>query len=369
MRILKQNVWFESKTFKWGKIWYGLSISMIFIIFIFPVYPSISNIVYTNSEIEFYRWDIDENSILSSYEWNWVWDENLLLEHVDSYVSVNTILLDDRDLDWINEIIKYEVKAWDSIASIASKVWVSVNTVLWANNMDYARSLVVWEIIRVPTTTWYLYKVKYWDRIENIAKEYWITVSAIEKQNWIKNGYLIAGQEILLPWAAKKVPVVEKPKATNTSTSTKNTAKTNTTTNKTATTNTTKTSWWTSEYTSNAWTYKLVRRAPKWRFVYWNCTWYVAQYANVDWGWNANQWIKNARAKGHPTWNTPKLWAIVQFSWRGYNPYYGHVWIVVWITSTHIIVSDMNYKAVWVVTERKVPIWDASIDGYIYPKQ
>ncbi|PZM83913.1 hypothetical protein DLH72_03160, partial [Candidatus Gracilibacteria bacterium] len=68
LRILRQNVGFESKTFRGGKLGYSLTLSLIFIIFIFPIYPSISNIVYTNTETDFYRGDIDETSILSSHE-------------------------------------------------------------------------------------------------------------------------------------------------------------------------------------------------------------------------------------------------------------------------------------------------------------
>lgn len=76
--------------------------------------------------------------------------------------------------------------------------------------------------------------------------------------------------------------------------------------------------------------------------------------------------MRNARAKGHPTGSAPKLGAIVQFEWRGYNPYYGHVGIVIDVTATHIIVSDMNYRRLGEVTTRKVPINDRTIQWYIY---
>lgn len=359
LRILKQNVYFESKTFNWWKIWNRLTLALIFIIFIFPIYPSIANIIYTNNdtELEFDRKNIDETSIIFSYEWTEDRDESHLVEHIDSYVSVHTILNDNRDLSGVNEITKYEVAPWDSIASIAEKFLVSKNTVLWANGMDYARELKVWEIIRVPSATWYLYKVKSWDRIENIAKEYRVSVESIEKQNWIKDWYLIAWREILLPWASKKVPIVEKPKTTN-NTQTKNIN----TTKKTVK----NTSGWKSEYVESSWDYKLVKRQPQWRFVWWNCTWYVAQYKNVNWWWNANQWLRNARAKWHETWKKPRVWSIVQFEGRGYNPTYWHVWIVIAVSNTHITVSDMNYRRINEVTVRKIPISDASIKWYIY---
>ena len=354
LRILKQNVTFESKAFRNWKISNWLIFCLIFIVFIFPIYPSISNIVYTNTETEFYRWNIDESSILSSYYND---SSDVRVEHIDSYISQNMILDDSRDLTWVNEIVNYEVQLWDSIASIAEKFWVSRNTVLRANNMDYARSLVVWENIRVPTVTWYLYKVKSGDTLEKIAKEYSITAEAISNHNNVTNSTLLAWAELLLPWASKPQPkpvVTAKPVATTTN----NSKKTNTSSN----------SWsgWASSYTTSSWGYQLVRRAPKWKFVRWNCTRYVAQYKNVNWWWNANQWMRNAAAKWHSIWYTPTPWAIVQFSGRWYNPTYWHVWIVINVTSTHIIVSDMNYRALNEVTVRQVPINDASIDWYIY---
>jgi surface antigen len=60
------------------------------------------------------------------------------------------------------------------------------------------------------------------------------------------------------------------------------------------------------------------------------------------------------------------VWAIVQFSWTGYNPRYWHVWIVMEVYSDYIIVSDMNYRRINEVTYRKVSISDRSINGYIY---
>lgn len=95
--------------------------------------------------------------------------------------------------------------------------------------------------------------------------------------------------------------------------------------------------------------------------VWGNCTWYVASYKNVNWRGNANQWMRNAAEKGHAVGQNPSLGAIVQFAGRGYNPYYGHVGIVIDMTDSHIIVSDMNYRRLGEVTTRKVPKNDRTI--------
>lgn len=96
------------------------------------------------------------------------------------------------------------------------------------------------------------------------------------------------------------------------------------------------------------------------------CTWYVARNKSVTWRGNANQWMRNARAQGVPTGQTPVVGAIVQFSGHGYHSYYGHVGIVTDIQGGNLIVSDMNYRGPYEVTIRKVPIDHPAIDGYIY---
>jgi len=61
--------------------------------------------------------------------------------------------------------------------------------------------------------------------------------------------------------------------------------------------------------------YNLVWRAP-YSGAPGNCTWYVASYKNVNWRGNANQWMRNAAAKGHAIGYSPSVGAIIQFAGR-----------------------------------------------------
>ncbi len=89
-------------------------------------------------------------------------------------------------------------------------------------------------------------------------------------------------------------------------------------------------------------------------------------YKNVTWRGNAKQWIRNAAAQGIPTGNTPYPGAIIQFSGGEYNPYYGHVGIVVAVEGDELVIKDMNYRALNEVTVRRIDRDDPAIDGYIY---
>lgn len=336
---------------------------VVFVTFIIPFYPLFSSVAYNNTQYDFLRNEIDESSIIGSFYANYdeMYPDTPILESADSFLSINNILNDERDLTWTNEIVDYEVQEWDSISSIAYTFKVSNNSIYWANDFDKSHIIHPWDIIKIPPVSWLIHQVVSWDSISSIAKKYDVEASAIVEQNLLtQNEELIIWDVLVIPWAVKEVVTqVYKPVSTKYTTTTS-------TTTKTSTTDYSFSQYANSSYVTDQWSYKLVRRQPQHTFYRWNCTRYVAQYKNVNWWWNANQWITNASSKWHQTWTTPALWSIVVFDWRWYNPRYGHVWIVMDIKWSDIIVSDMNYRRLNEITYRKVPISDRAIQWYIY---
>ena len=350
-RIFKENILNKSskKLHKWH--WYNIVV-LIFL-FVIPIYPAFAGLVYTNTEYDFYRWDIDESSILDSYSVNNnSEDKSLILESKDSFLSVNTLDDNWRDLSWTNEIINYEVQNWDSIWSIANRFEVSANSISWANWFWKNHIIHPWDKIKVPPVSWLVHYVQKWENIDSITKKYWIDKKSILEQNLIKNNKnLVAWEVLVIPWAIKKIepkPVIkEKVIAKSKSKKTKNNRGI------------------VNSISKEKWSYNLVWRAPKWKFYWWNCTRYVAQYKNVNWSWNAKNWLANARAKWHKTSSEASVWAIIVFNWRWYNPTYWHVWIVTGISWDKLIISDMNYRRLWEVTSRKISKNDSAIKWYI----
>jgi surface antigen len=66
------------------------------------------------------------------------------------------------------------------------------------------------------------------------------------------------------------------------------------------------------------------------------------------------------------TGTKPANGAIISLAGRGYNPYYGHVGIVVDIDGNDLIIKDMNYRRLNEVTVRRISMNDGAIRGYIY---
>lgn len=354
-RILKDNLGnihpFRSLYHK-----FNYNIVLFLIIFLFPIYPLFSSFFYDSGNYDFYRWNIDESSIIDSYMDMENWEEVLL--SWESFLSVNILMDQKRDLTWFNEVIEYEVQSWESFSSIAYKFWVSNNSILWANNFNSKKILHPWDIIKIPPVSWLIHKVNSWETLTQISKKYKIDEEKILSQNWLeKNSILQKDLVLIIPWAIKEIPkpvITAKPKPK---------PKTNTSWSQWWYTFS---NWWNSEFVDDNGIYKLEKRTPQWTFYWWNCTWFVAQYKNVNWSWNAKDWLVNAKRKWHSTWKTPWIWAIVVFHGIWYNPRYWHVWIVIDIINDNIIVKDMNYRKLNEVTTRKVPKNDRAIQGYIY---
>lgn len=343
--------------FKYTKFTKSYTFVLVFVTFFMPFYPRFASLAYNNNQYDFIRNEIDESSIIWSYyaDYNESYSDSPILESADSFLSINNILDDKRDLAWTNEIINYEIQPWDSISTIAYNFKVSNNSIYWANNFTKDHIIHPWDILKVPPTSWLIHQVQSWDTISTIAKKYEVASDKILEQNLLTKDDIINLWDILvIPWAIKKIikPIV-KPiitKNTKTGKSSRNTIS-----------NIAK-----SNYVSDTWAYNLVRRQPSHSFYWWNCTRYVWQYKNVTWWWDAKEWYDNASDSWYATWKTPSLWSIVVFDWRWYNPRYWHVWIVMDIKWSDIIISDMNYRRLNEVTYRRVPISDRAIKWYIY---
>jgi len=358
-RVLQHNLYATSK--KTGKTWIALVSTIA--IFMLPIYPTFASFVNNGSPTDFYRGEIDESTIISSYFWDneTVWDGAVFIQSKDSYLYVNAGSdQENRDVSSSKEIISYEVKWGESIGSIAEKFNVTRNSIFWANNFADDYIIHPGDIIKVPPVSGLIHEVKSWETLNGIANKYDVDSEDIMRQNLLLSaGDLKSWDTIIVPGAIKIIPkpVVAPAQAV---------AKSSAGAKATPTAAYSAPVAAKSNYVAPSGSYTLTWRAPKHTFYWGNCTWYVAQYKNVNWGGNANQWLTNARAKGHATGSNAQLWAIVQLGGRGYNPYYGHVAIVTGIEGGNLIISDMNYRALWEVTTRKVPINDRSIQGYIY---
>ena len=350
-RILKDNLGNTLHSSK--KKNFGYWIVALLLLIMFPMYPA-----FSNTELNFDRSEIDESSILSYYDEDPLLDNSsseAIFETKDSFLSIWSLVEETSTTK--NNIVEHKVKQWDTIRLLAKKYEISEDTIRWANKLKSDYKIKIGDELSFPSVTGVIYKIKSWDTISWISVKYDISSKDISKQNNLVKNIIKPWQEIIIPgWKyikeeiKKKKTIEKKTYAVRKNTTQKSYSRPNTSK---------------SSYVNSKWKYKLVRRKP-FSWAWWNCTYYVASYKNVNWRWNANQWLRNARKKWHKTWMNATTWSIIALWWRWYNPRYGHVWIVREVHKNHLIISDMNYRRLWQVTYRKISRYWSHIKWYIY---
>jgi len=98
----------------------------------------------------------------------------------------------------------YAVQAGDTMYSIARKHGVSVDAVLWANNLSDANTLKAGQKLVIPPSTGKLHTVKDGDTIEALALTYSVSRSGIATVNGLSETVALKpGQRLLIPVSVK----------------------------------------------------------------------------------------------------------------------------------------------------------------------
>jgi surface antigen len=234
----------------------------------------------------------------------------------------------------------YEVKDGDTVSSIAHKNHISINTLLWANEIDNIDSIMPGDKIFILPITGLSYTVQKGDDIDSLAKKYKSKKEDIIAYNGLlANGELKEGDEIIIPNGEKELP-------------NRNLAKNNPLVAPRS-----------YETFTNPGKSTLGGKAGAGhKFPYGYCTWYVASKRYVPWSGNAGAWLYNARGAGYSTGKSPRPGAIIVTS----ESWWGHVGIVESVSGSSVTISEMNYKGWAKRSTRTLDSHSRVIKGYIY---
>ena len=108
------------------------------------------------------------------------------------------------------DIIVYEVKPGDVIGKIAQSFNISVETILWANNLTTRSYIRPGDKLKILPVSGIAYQVKKGDNIGKIARLYGVSSDSIIKTNLLqKDGSDIAiGENLIIPGGRKIEPTV-----------------------------------------------------------------------------------------------------------------------------------------------------------------
>lgn len=238
-------------------------------------------------------------------------------------------------------VVMYEVRPGDTVSSIAAKHNVTVNTILWANEMDNVNSIMPGDKLFILPVAGMSYVVKKNDDLDSIAQKYKADKGKIIAFNDLPaNGELTEGETIVIPDGQKEVIRPAAPSADSGSAIASR------------------------PYQSFQSLGKILSGNPKagHKFPYGYCTWYVAQRKYVPWAGNAGTWLYSAKALGYATGKSPRVGSIMVSS----ESWWGHVAIVEKIEGNLITVSEMNYKGWAKKSFRTLSANSRVIKGFIY---
>ena len=244
------------------------------------------------------------------------------------------------------DVAVYKVKDGDSVGSIAKSFGITVNTILWANDLDDPDMIQPGDKIFILPTSGVKHVVKNGDNLDKIAEEYEADKKEIIAFNDLPaDGKIKKGEELIIPGGKieKEEPTQEVLKQRE---------------------------YYGSQVASEVGTSSakrgpsIIDKNPKsgHKFPYGYCTWYVASKKYVPWGGNAGTWLYNARAYGVKTGKKAKVGAIFVTS----ESWYGHVGIVTKVSGSKVTIREMNYNGWGKVTSRTISAKSRVIKGYIY---
>ncbi len=240
----------------------------------------------------------------------------------------------------------YTVASGDTLGSIAAAHSITINTILWANDLENADEIKPGDQIFILPVAGLSHVVKGGESLEDIAKEFQADKEKIIAFNSLPaNGELKSGDTIIIPDGRKK----EEEQESSTQNDGLERRQYATSTGGTAV-----------DISSSV---PKGRAGAGHRFPYGYCTWYVAQKRYIPWGGNAGTWLYNAKAMGYRTGKAPAVGSIVVTT---ENRYYGHVAIVEKVSGGTITVSEMNYSGWGKTTRRTLAASSRVIKGYIY---
>lgn len=127
----------------------------------------------------------------------------------DGFLMKTSSLTDVGMRSAFSEGIIHTVESGESVASIAKMSSVTPETIRWANNLKDGEAVKTGQKLLILPVDGVLHEVKRGQNLQLIADLYDVPVADIAKQNAILGGYLLAGQELIIPNGKPIVEVVK----------------------------------------------------------------------------------------------------------------------------------------------------------------
>jgi len=104
------------------------------------------------------------------------------------------------------EVENYVVQPGDTVTSIAKQFGISINSILWSNNLSSYSIIRPGDTIKILPFSGIIHTVVSGDTLESIAKKYQSNTTEIVKTNNLDNDKLALGIDLLIPGGIRPTP-------------------------------------------------------------------------------------------------------------------------------------------------------------------
>ena len=135
---------------------------------------------------------------------------NTFILEEDWFVLKKEVQTEKRNKENQHEIIKYTIKKWDSLHSIASEYEIKIITIIDANPWISSKTkLIEWKNLRILPVDWIDITLTSDTNIRDLANNYKIAKNIILKQNglWTWTFLLSKWVNLIIPWVTKIKPI------------------------------------------------------------------------------------------------------------------------------------------------------------------
>jgi len=113
---------------------------------------------------------------------------------------------DTEVADGADLVVRYKVKAGDTLVTIAHKFDVGMMTLWWANKLKSKDELHVGQVLRIPPVSGLVVTVTDTDTLDSLAAQYDVDPAKVMELNGLDDPTLVVGQVLVLP-GAKGAPI------------------------------------------------------------------------------------------------------------------------------------------------------------------
>lgn len=128
----------------------------------------------------------------------------------DGFLMKTSSLTEQGTRSAYSEGILHTVEANESIASIAKMSFLKPETIRWANNLSERDQVKPGQTLLILPVDGVLHTVKRGQNLQMIADLYGVSAAGVALQNKLKGGYLLAGEELIIPNGKPVIEIVAK---------------------------------------------------------------------------------------------------------------------------------------------------------------